>query len=109
MIASYDTVYIVSVVVLSQCRQRIVTTTIELYYGKYGHILINNKHTYMYCSIILSASVNCQNPARLVDESIAVIGFREPATRGANLTLACDSGLMFTGPNSSICMENGEW
>ena len=34
LIASYDTSYDVSVVVLSQCGQRIVTTTIELYYGK---------------------------------------------------------------------------
>ena len=53
--------------------------------------------------------MSCQNPARLVDESIDVVGFREPATRGANLTLACDSGLMLTGPNMSTCMRNGEW
>ena len=49
LIASYDTLYNASVVVLSQYRQRIVTTTIiELYYGKYSHILVRtNTHYYI--------------------------------------------------------------
>ena len=34
LIASYDTLYNISVVVLSQCGQRIVTTSIKLHYGK---------------------------------------------------------------------------
>ena len=50
LIASYDTLYNVCILVLSQCGQRIVTTTIELYYGKYSHILINNKHILSYLS-----------------------------------------------------------
>ena len=58
---------------------------------------------------LYSASANCQNPAQLIDESIDVFGFREPATRGTNLTLACTSGLMLTGSNTSTCMGNGEW
>ena len=53
--------------------------------------------------------MNCQNPAQLVDVYVNVVGLREPTTRGANLTLACASGLMFTGPNTSTCMGNGEW
>ena len=53
--------------------------------------------------------MNCQNPARLVDELIDVVDFREPATRGTDVTLACISGLMLIGPNTSTCMGNGEW
>lgn len=32
--ASYDTLYNVSVIAIPQCGQRIVTTTVELYYGE---------------------------------------------------------------------------
>ena len=32
--ASYDTSYNVSVIAIPQCGQRIVTTTVELYYGE---------------------------------------------------------------------------
>ena len=34
LVASYDTVHNVSILATSQCGQRIVTTLIELYYGK---------------------------------------------------------------------------
>ena len=34
LVASYDTSYNVSILAIPQCGQRIVTTTIELYYGK---------------------------------------------------------------------------
>ena len=45
LMASYNTSYNVSILALSQCGQRIMTTTIELYYGRYfyRYILINNK------------------------------------------------------------------
>ena len=59
--------------------------------------------------IYFSASMNCPNPSRLVDESINVIGFREPGTIGANVTLICTSGLTLIGSNASTCMGNGEW
>ena len=35
LVASYDTSYNVSIMAIPLCGQRIVTTTIELYYGKY--------------------------------------------------------------------------
>ena len=53
--------------------------------------------------------MNCRNPTELVDESTTVIGYREPAMRGASVTFACISGLMLSGPNTSTCMGNGEW
>ena len=28
---------------------------------------------------------------------------------GANITFTCPAGLVLTGPNTSTCMENGEW
>ena len=43
LMANYNISYNVSILVLSQCRQRIMTTTIELHYGKY---CINPVHSY---------------------------------------------------------------
>ena len=40
LIASYNTLYNVSVVVLSQCGRRIVTISIELHYGKYSYAFL---------------------------------------------------------------------
>lgn len=45
LIAAYNTLYTVNVVILSQCGQRIVTTSIELHYSKQLCILSDNKHT----------------------------------------------------------------
>ena len=32
-----------------------------------------------------------------------------PALEGTNITFSCPLDLVLTGPNSSTCMENGEW
>lgn len=35
---------------------------------------------------------------------------RNPALEGANITFTCaDSGLTLVGPNSSVCLSNGQW
>ena len=54
LIISYDTLYNVSILAVSQCRQRIVTTSFELYYGMYTviHDLIINKLN-LHCPILL--------------------------------------------------------
>ena len=68
-----------------------------------------NKNNIIIIVLLFSASVNCQNPVKLVDESVHAVGFKEPGTVGAYVTLVCDSGWVLTGPNMSTCMGNGGW
>ena len=37
------------------------------------------------------------------------MGYEDPAREGQNISFICPSGQALSGPNSSICMENGEW
>ena len=38
------------------------------------------------------------------------LGYVDPALKGQNITFTCPSpGETLSGPNSSMCMENGEW
>ena len=53
-VVSYDTLYNVSILATPQCGQKIVTTSIELYYGKYIVALINNKPTVIFIVRIFS-------------------------------------------------------
>ena len=36
-------------------------------------------------------------------------GYHSPALAGTTLTLSCPPGRILTGPNTTTCMENGEW
>ena len=59
----------------------------------------------------VKASVNCENPTTLLDDSpidIIVLAYSGTA-RGSSVTFSCSPGLVLTGPNSSTCMGNGEW
>ena len=47
----------------------------------------------------------CPHPAEQVDGSISVVGYKEPALRGTNVTLACPARLILT----LTCVGNGEW
>ena len=38
-----------------------------------------------------------------------VVGYEDPVLEGENITFTCLSGAILNGPNSSICVENGEW
>lgn len=40
LIASYNTLYNISILAIAQCGQRIVTTFIEQYYGKYIYYIV---------------------------------------------------------------------
>ena len=53
-------------------------------------------------------TVSCDYPL-LYNNSIAVTGYGNPALVGANVTFACLSGLVLTGPNVSTCTENRKW
>jgi hypothetical protein len=37
------------------------------------------------------------------------MGYNDVALEGDSVSFTCSSGLVLTGPNSSTCMENGEW
>ena len=38
-----------------------------------------------------------------------IVGYEDTALEGENITFTCPTGAILTGPNSSICVENGEW
>ena len=44
-----------------------------------------------------------------VEDSVRVIGFKEPALRGSKVTLACPAGMTLNGPDTLLCRGNGEW
>ena len=37
------------------------------------------------------------------------VGYEDPALEGQNITFTCASNQILIGPNTSTCMENGEW
>ena len=51
----------------------------------------------------------CSNPLKLVHIDVITVGYEDPALERANITFICPTGTIFTGPNSSTCMGNGEW
>ena len=46
---------------------------------------------------------------KLVNNDIIIEGYEDPALEGENIRFICSSESMFSGPNSSTCMRNGEW
>ena len=54
-------------------------------------------------------SAKCKNPVVQINGSIAVIGYTDPALKGTTLTVNCYLGLVLTGPNTTTCMDNGQW
>ena len=44
-----------------------------------------------------------------IDKSIRIYGSMNPTIEGTSVTFSCPPGLVLTGPNTSMCMRNGEW
>ena len=84
LVLYYDTVYNVTVVG-SLCGSGRVFTTLELNYTK----------DYM----------NCSSPSNVTNASVSSLSLRY----GDNVDLSCPPGLVLTGPNTTTCMEDGEW
>ena len=40
---------------------------------------------------------------------MGLVGYIDPAVEGATVILSCSPGQILSGPQASICMENGEW
>ena len=63
-------------------------------------------------NIFLAAYGFCGNPADwILGDGVTVSGLTIPTIIGTNVTLSCmpGHGMVQIGPNSSICMESGEW
>lgn len=54
---------------------------------------------------LLSAA--CRFP--LIERDVHVTKFSELLVAGTSLMFACPSGLILTGPNTTTCLENGQW
>ena len=63
-------------------------------------------------TIIIIIIVKCDNPLKAAifhDKSPQVVDFNDPALEQTTVTFSRPPGMTFSGPNSSICMGNGEW
>ena len=56
---------------------------------------------------LLNFSVKCND--LLFNDSLTVMGYSQPAIVGSYVTFSCPLGMELIGPNSTTCMENGEW
>ena len=61
-----------------------------------------------------STTVRCVDPLSLLTEAsrqlVSINYTQTPAIEGTNVTFSCtDPQLLFEGPESAMCMENGKW
>ena len=55
-------------------------------------------------------AANCGYPLSGSSSSqLTVANFSDPATPGMVVVFGCSEGLVLTGPDSAMCMDNGEW
>lgn len=53
---------------------------------------------------------NCGTPTDQIDSSIVnIMGYRDPAIAGSNITISCTSGHVQNDTIIAICRENGKW
>jgi hypothetical protein len=103
---SYNTVYNLSATACGQSASYII----ELHYGK---SISNLSYSDVLCySLFINFTAECDSPIRLLSEESkrrVIADYSHPALEGTNVSLSCPPGLVLTGPNASVCMENGEW
>ena len=51
----------------------------------------------------------CDNPLKVIQTGVIIVGYEDPALEGKNITFTCLSGGILNGPNSAACVGNGEW
>ena len=54
-------------------------------------------------------NIICENPEDIVNNSVSIFSYTEPAVEGTTVTFHCPPGAVLDGANSSTCTENGEW
>ena len=90
----------------SLCDQDGTPAVIDLNIGGFKSLL---QYFHAYYNI-LSPIVKCDNLTHLLDDSLIYTnGYHYPALEGTNVTFSCPAEQVLTGPDSSSCMENGEW
>ena len=66
----------------------------------------------IYSSHACYCTVKCGNPLDAVltiEDFIIVMGYNDPSLEGTAVTFSCSPGLVLTGPNTTTCMDNGQW
>ena len=53
--------------------------------------------------------VHCKDLSYKNNQSIEVIGLRNPAIEGTNISFICPPGMILIGQSAAVCMRNGEW
>ena len=63
------------------------------------------------CEEIFEAQsdIDPQNHGNISITTVAGLGYGKPPLGRESVRLSCPPKLMLTGPNSTTCMENGEW
>ena len=59
-----------------------------------------------------TCTARCIDPLRQLTEPnrLVNVGYFSPAVEGTNVTFSCkDPHLLYEGPDSVTCMENGKW
>ena len=100
----YSTLYNVSIVP-TLCGQTGTITSIQL---EYGECTPSSHFDVPVMLIIFIKVVNCGYP-KITDGSVTLVNFSDPALRGTSVTFSCSEDLILTGPDSAICMDNGQW
>ena len=59
-----------------------------------------------YYSCLFSA--RCEYPL-VADSSVRIAGYLNPALEGTTIIFSCPPGKLLIGPDTTTCMENGEW
>ena len=115
---SHNVEYNVSIVA-TVCKRDNYTTTIRLKYGK--TVYCNSSTANDLCcessalSLILN-TVNCGHPLLHHSQDTTIFMMINDYTdtqpvvyEGTVLNFSCPPGLVLSGPNTTTCMENGEW
>ena len=83
-----------------------------LYPGAYKLSLVLDIIVMLYQSFspYLIVSQTCGHPFQDVDnDSVIIEDYMDPAFEGAVLSFDCPPQHVLIGPNTTICMGNGEW
>ena len=98
--------YNVTIASLDQCGQ---TSILKLHYGE--PVIINILHAAMIIIILnFFLSAMCEDPAtQVVDSTIIVHGYENPAPEGHVVNFSCPFGQILTGSNMSTCTNDREW
>ena len=98
LMLSYNEGYNVSIT-STLCGQNSDNTTLTLSYGELQDVL----------QIMILYFLDAGKCLDTFHEGFLHSADRNVFLKGTNITFSCPPGLVLSGPNTSTCMENGEW